>query len=72
MPIHVRIDAPALLPELIESFLRNRCVAQPVGDNSCLVIHVDAHHGGEAWREVLFFVRAWGIRHPDVAAVVTR
>jgi hypothetical protein len=71
MPTHVRIDQPELLPDLINSFLRSGCIAQPVGNSSCIVVHVDAEHAGEAWREVIFFVRSWEIRHPDVAAVVT-
>jgi len=72
MSMHVRISEPALLPDLIDLFLRNNCVAQPVGKDSCIVVHVHAYHADEAWREVAFFLGAWQIGHPGVAAVVTR
>jgi len=72
MSMHVRISEPALLPDLINLFLRNNCVAQSIGRDSCIVVHVHAGHADEAWREVKFFLGAWQIRHPGVAAVVTR
>jgi hypothetical protein len=70
--MHVRISEPALLPDLVSAFLRNECVAQRVGNDSCVVVHVHAGHADEAWREVAFFVRAWEIGNPGVSAVVTR
>jgi hypothetical protein len=47
-------------------------VAQAVGDDSCVVVHVHAANAGEAWREVAFFVHAWRMQHPDLGAVLTR
>ena len=71
MPLQVRLSEPAQLPDLVDSFLRNECVAYAVGDDSCVVIHVHAHHADEALREISFFVRAWQLGHPGVAAVIT-
>jgi hypothetical protein len=69
--MHVRISEPQLLPDLIEVLLRNGCVAQATGNASCSVMHVHAHDPDEAWREVVFFVRAWRTHHAGVDAVVT-
>ena len=71
MPLQVRLSEPAPLPDLVDSFLRNECVAYAVADDSCVVIHVHAHHADEALREISFFVRAWQLGHPGVAAVIT-
>ena len=70
--MRVRLTEPTLLAELIAVFLRNGCVAQAVGDDSCVVVHVHARNTDEAWREVAFFVRAWRTQHPDLGAVLTR
>jgi hypothetical protein len=72
MTMRVRLTEPTLLAELIALFLRNGCVAQAVGDDSCFVVHVHARNADEAWREVVFFVRAWRAQHPDLGAVLTR
>jgi hypothetical protein len=71
MPIEVRISEPLLLDELIAALRRNGCLAQRVAADSCLVIHVEASHGGEARQELDFFLRAWQLRHSRVAAFVT-
>jgi len=70
MPMHVRISEPALLPELMDLFLRNDCVAHPVATDACLVLHVHANHGSEARQELAFFLRAWQISHPHVTAAL--
>jgi len=66
MPLRVRISEPALLSGLVDSFLRAKCVAQPVASDSCVVVHAQAGDAGEADREVAFFVRAWRLGHPGV------
>jgi hypothetical protein len=71
MTMHVRLTEPTLLADLVTLFLRNGCVAHAVGDDSCVVVHVQARDAEEAWREVAFFVRAWHMQHPDLAAVLT-
>jgi hypothetical protein len=72
MPLRVRISEPELLPALAESFLRNHCVAQPVGDDTLIVVHVRARDPREAWEEVAFFLRAWQARHPFVTIAQTQ
>jgi hypothetical protein len=68
MPMEVRVSEPRLLPDLIDSFLRNDCVAHRVGDDACSVVHVHAVDAAEAWLEVSFFVGAWQTRHEGVTA----
>ena len=69
MGVSVRIDDPALLPELASQLARNGCVAQPVDDGACRVVHVFAADAEEALQEVIFFVRAWQLAHPNVTVV---
>ncbi|HYT52449.1 MAG TPA: hypothetical protein VEL10_09630 [Gaiellaceae bacterium] len=72
MTLRVRITEPSLLPDLVDLLLRSGCVAHVVGDDSCIVVHVQARDAEEAWCEVAFFVRAWHAQHPDLGAVLTR
>jgi hypothetical protein len=71
MAMHVRISEPQLLPDLLDVFLRNGCVAQSLAEDSCIVVHVHAGNASEAWREVAFFLGAWQLDHPSVAADMT-
>jgi hypothetical protein len=71
MALYVRIGEPALLPELVTALVRNGCVAQRVDSDACRVVHVFAGHSEEALRELVFFVRAWQLGHPEASAVVT-
>ena len=68
----VRITESTLLADLVDLLLRNGCVAHAVGDDSCVVVHVNASDADEAWREVTFFVGAWRTQHPNLGAVLTR
>jgi hypothetical protein len=72
MPMHVQLNEPAHLPGLVDSLLQGRCVAHPITSDSCLVVHVQASDAEEAWCELSFFVRAWELAHPGVAAVISR
>jgi len=72
MTMRVRLTEPTLLPDLVDLFLRNGCVAYAVGDDSCVVVHVHARDAEEAWREVTFFVRAWHTQHPELGTQMTR
>jgi tRNA threonylcarbamoyladenosine modification (KEOPS) complex Pcc1 subunit len=72
MSMQVHISDPALLRELVDSFLKHGCIAQPLGGDSCLILHVSARDATEARREVAFFLRAWQLAYPDVCAELTR
>jgi hypothetical protein len=63
MSLRVRISEPALLPDLVDVFLRNGCVANAVADDSCVVVHVHARDPAEAHGEVAFFLSAWRTLH---------
>lgn len=65
--MQVRVDDPEALQRLMAELLRSDCVAQEIGPIECRVLHIDAHDGDEAWRELEFFLRAWQSRNPDVA-----
>jgi hypothetical protein len=71
MALNVRIGDPALLPGLISALSSNDCITQRVGSDACRVVHVFAGQAEEALSELVFFVRAWQLAHPDVWVVVT-
>jgi hypothetical protein len=64
----ISISDPRLLHDLIDSFLKNDCVAHAVGMRLCQVIHVHADDPEQARVEVTFFLRSWQLRHPGVTA----
>jgi hypothetical protein len=66
--MRIRISEPRLLPQLLESLRRGDCLALPVDDATCEVVHEDARDEREARVELQFFVRAWAGAHPDVRA----
>jgi hypothetical protein len=71
MALLVRIGDPRLLDDLVSILSRNDCIAQPVADDACRVVHVFAGPADEALRELVFFLRAWQLGHPGVSAAVT-
>jgi hypothetical protein len=71
MPMTVEITDGALLAELIDAFARGGCRADRTTERACHVDHPLATSKAEAALEVAFFLRAWQLRHPGVAATLT-
>jgi hypothetical protein len=55
----LEIQTPALMPELVERLAAGGCVAHPIDDRVCHVVHSEARDAIEEWSELRFFVRAW-------------
>ena len=68
--MRVTVNEPALLTDLMSSFGRGRCPARRVDERTIDVIHREATDAREARVEVSFFLRAWGLKHPGVDAVL--
>jgi len=68
MSMRIRLSEAALLPQLVEHLLAHDCVAQPVDEQTCAIVHVHAQDAAEALIEVLFFLRAWKAQHAAVRA----
>ena len=62
----VRLSDSSFLVELVDDLLRGGCVPSAVDDETLEVIHPDANDAEEAHTELLFFLRAWQSRHPEV------
>jgi hypothetical protein len=62
------ISDSRLLQDLIDSLLENDCVAHPLGNHWCQVIHVQADDPEEARVELTFFLRSWQLQHAGVTA----
>jgi hypothetical protein len=67
----VEIDDGTLLGDLIDALTRGGCHADRTADRACRVVHPLASTKDEAVLEVAFFLRAWQLRHPGVAATLT-
>jgi hypothetical protein len=66
--MRIRISEPRLLPHLLESLRRGDCLALPLDDATCEVVHEDAETEREARIELTFFLRAWLGAHPGAQA----
>ncbi|MEN3342359.1 MAG: hypothetical protein V7644_1763 [Actinomycetota bacterium] len=66
MGVTIEIDAPHLLPHLLDRLAAGGCVAEAVGSHTCRVFHTQAGDAVEAFRELRFFVRAWAGGHGGV------
>lgn len=69
-PLRIHITDPALRTDLVRSLDESDCSAVQLADGSVEVRHRQATNEREALLELLFFVRAWQIKHPHVAADV--
>jgi hypothetical protein len=67
----VEITRADLLADLMETFSRSGCPATPTAATRCHVRHPAASSDREAWLEVAFFLRAWQLAHPGIAATLT-
>jgi hypothetical protein len=71
MEITVEITRASFLPDLIDTLRRSGCLVDRVTSSVCRVVHVHASSPDEARVEVAFFLRAWQLRHPEVAATIS-
>lgn len=62
----VRLSDSSYLLELVNDLLRGGCVSRTLDEETLEVVHPDAETTDEARTELLFFLRAWESRHPDV------
>jgi hypothetical protein len=63
----VHLSDSSYLFELVRDLLRGGCVSRAVDEETLEVVHPDAETADEARTELAFFLRAWQLRHPDVA-----
>jgi hypothetical protein len=65
-PMTIHLSDSAWLSTLIDDLVRGGCVPSRVDDETVEVIHPQAANAREARTELVFFLRAWQSRHPDV------
>jgi len=69
----IQLSHPGLVPELLAALNRTDCRATRV-DADIVEVHVpwltDDADARQAATELRFFVRVWGLAHPDVRAIV--
>jgi hypothetical protein len=62
----VHVNNSAYLDELVDDLLRGGCVPLALDDETVEVVHPEAVTADEARTELIFFLRAWQSRHPQV------
>jgi hypothetical protein len=62
----VRVSDSSCGVELVYDLLRGGCVPRAVDDETLEVVHPAAGTVDEARTELLYFLRAWQSKHPDV------
>lgn len=67
----VSVNDPAGLDLLVDDLLRSGCVPARMDEETVEVIHPDAASAREALTELAFFLRAWQLRHPEVALTIS-
>jgi hypothetical protein len=65
VPLHVALDRPALLEELILALTAGDCLCTRTAADTLVVIHRAAVDESEARIELRFFLDAWAARHGD-------
>jgi len=65
--MRVRLSDPSHARELALALARGDCMVTPAGLDTLTVVHPFASDEEEARTELLFFLRAWQARHPEVS-----
>lgn len=64
--MRVHISDSACLQILRDDLRRGGCAPSKLDDETLEVRHPNAEDAGEARTELVFFLRAWQARHPNV------
>jgi hypothetical protein len=72
MAMTIKINPSELLADLMTTLARSGCPTAPTATGVCQVRHPLASTEQEEWLEIAFFVRAWELAHPGVAATISR
>jgi hypothetical protein len=64
--MRLHLSDASYLDELADDLLRGDCLPTRTSGDTLLVAHPWARDEHEARVELLFFLRAWRTRHPDV------
>jgi hypothetical protein len=67
MSVIIEIDAPRLLPHLVDWLRAAGCSAMPISSRACRVVHREAETVTQAMCELRFSAKAWASSHGDVA-----
>jgi len=65
--MRVRLSDPSHAHALALALARGDCVVTPAGLDTLTVVHPSARDEDEARSELVFFLRAWQARHPEVS-----
>ena len=71
MSVTVTIDRPRLLPQLLAGLNAAGCLTQRISSHAFRVVPAPDVDRDAALCELRFYVRAWALRHGDVAVSVS-
>ena len=69
--VTIEIDPPRLLPQLLSGLRAAGCLTQRISCHACRVFPTPHLDLDTALCELRFYVRAWALRHGDVAVSVS-
>jgi hypothetical protein len=70
--MRIRLSHPDYLIELAGALLSGNCLSFRVSNDTLEVLHADGSGAAEDERALIFFLRAWQMAHPHVAADLSR
>lgn len=68
LSMRIRLSHPDYLIELAGALLAGNCLSFRVSSDTLEVVHADGSDAAESERALIFFLKAWQMAHPDVAA----
>jgi hypothetical protein len=68
--MRIRLSHPSFLNDLTEALLAGNCLSLRVGVDTLEVLHPDTSDAREAEQTLVFFLKAWQMAYPHVAAEI--
>ena len=72
MNVTIEIDSPQLLPQLVAGLNSGGCLTELIDKHVCRVVEPVGDDEHQALCELRFYVRAWALKHGNVAVNLRR
>jgi hypothetical protein len=72
MNVTIEIDSPKLLPKLVAGLKSGGCLTELIDKHACRVVNPVGDDEHQAMCELRFYVRAWALKHGNVAVNLRR
>lgn len=72
MAVRIRLQDPALLDELVAALRAGECTCERESEDVCVVLNAPGADEHERQLELVFFLRAWALRHGGLHSILTQ